>query len=377
MPEAIKGAKLKNRGEGITMQKGNLVATAWKDKKIVNYLSTNCDPTQSRIAQRRQKDGTRRDVPVPIVSDLYNKFMFGVDLADQKWMQYSTCRKAKKWYKYLFWFCFDLGVVNSLICMQESLNHKLLTKTRKERKRTQLEYRKALTQQMIGNFRGVQKKNGTRYDEIKVGQYVAVAYESEWFAGLVVEKVDENFRLNFMKKNPNRCYVNIILGKITTSDSDDGLEIIEVLQNILQYMKKKLRTLNWSTVEISSNVSLSSSMTLAQCKSQPTAKFSEVRDPQHAFSLLRQVKQKQNELVQVLAERLIASVKEAYIGQPQDVEPMERQIIGFFVDGLLHDKLKIKIMHDNLATLIDTAITMSENEVVKTKMENVDYDSDS
>ncbi|CAC5406113.1 unnamed protein product [Mytilus coruscus] len=158
MPEAIKGAKLKNRGESITMQKGNLVATAWKDKKIVNYLSTNCDPTQSRIVQRRQKDGTRRDVAAPIVSDLYNKFMFGVDLADQKRMQYSTCRKAKKWYKYLFWFCFDLGVVNSLICMQESLKHKLLTKTRKERKRTQLEYRKALAQQMIGNFRGVRKR---------------------------------------------------------------------------------------------------------------------------------------------------------------------------------------------------------------------------
>ncbi|XP_052098912.1 cilia- and flagella-associated protein 251-like [Mytilus californianus] len=37
-------------------------------------------------------------------------------------------------------------------------------------------------------------------DEIKVGQYVAVAYESEWFAGLVVEKVDDTFKINFMKK---------------------------------------------------------------------------------------------------------------------------------------------------------------------------------
>lgn len=77
------------------MQKGNLVATAWKDKKkMVNYVSTNCDPTQQRIVQRRQKDGTRQDVPAPVASELYNKFMFGVDLADQKRMQY--CRKAKK-----------------------------------------------------------------------------------------------------------------------------------------------------------------------------------------------------------------------------------------------------------------------------------------
>jgi hypothetical protein len=46
------------------------------------------------------------NVSAPIVSDLYNKFMFGVDLADQKRMQYSTCRKSKKWYKYLFWVLF-------------------------------------------------------------------------------------------------------------------------------------------------------------------------------------------------------------------------------------------------------------------------------
>lgn len=104
MPEVIKGAELKERGETLTMQKGNLVATAWKDKKVVTYLSTNCDPTLVRTVRRRKKDGTVQDVPAPAVSEYYNKYMFGVDLADQKRMQYSTCRKARKWYKYLFWF---------------------------------------------------------------------------------------------------------------------------------------------------------------------------------------------------------------------------------------------------------------------------------
>jgi hypothetical protein len=37
MPEAIKGVKLKERGDTLTVQKGNLVATAWKDKKVVTY----------------------------------------------------------------------------------------------------------------------------------------------------------------------------------------------------------------------------------------------------------------------------------------------------------------------------------------------------
>ncbi|KAJ8305179.1 hypothetical protein KUTeg_017267 [Tegillarca granosa] len=99
-----------------------------------------------RTVQRRQKDGSLNDLPAPSVSELYNKCMFGVDIADQKRMQYSTCRKAKKWHKYLFWFCFDIAVVNSLVCIQESPNHKLYTKRGKERKSSQMEYRRALAQ---------------------------------------------------------------------------------------------------------------------------------------------------------------------------------------------------------------------------------------
>ncbi|KAJ8316270.1 hypothetical protein KUTeg_006284 [Tegillarca granosa] len=74
--------------------------------------------------QRRLKNGSVKDLPATSVSEFYNKYMFGVDIADQKEMQYSTYRKAKKWYKYWFWFCFDMAVVKSLVCMQESPNHK-------------------------------------------------------------------------------------------------------------------------------------------------------------------------------------------------------------------------------------------------------------
>jgi hypothetical protein len=158
MPETLKNAKLKNRGELITMQKGNLCAWVWKDKKNVFYLSTNCDPTTANTVRRRQKDGTLKDVPCPSVATAYNKFMFGVDRADQIRMQYSTCRKALKWWKYLFWFCFDLALVNSYICMKESPNHKLLSKSGKEKVRTQLSFRMALGQQLIGTYRGSRKR---------------------------------------------------------------------------------------------------------------------------------------------------------------------------------------------------------------------------
>lgn len=116
MPAALKNKKLKNRGESITLTKGNMTAIAWKDKKPVFYLTTFEDSTQTSIVKRRQKDGTQKEYSVPKVAENYSKFMFGVDLADQKRMAYSTCRKAKKWWKYLFWFCFGVALVNSFIC---------------------------------------------------------------------------------------------------------------------------------------------------------------------------------------------------------------------------------------------------------------------
>ncbi|KAJ8316476.1 hypothetical protein KUTeg_006490 [Tegillarca granosa] len=97
MPEAIR-----SKSESLTMQKENLTGTALKDKKSVTYLSTCSDPKMVRTIQRRQKDASVKDIPATSVSELYNKYMFVVDIADQKRMQYSTCRKAKKWYKYLF-----------------------------------------------------------------------------------------------------------------------------------------------------------------------------------------------------------------------------------------------------------------------------------
>lgn len=95
----MKGIKLKNL-DSLLMQKKELCAAAWKDKKVF-YLSTNCNPSETINVQRKQKDGTIKDVPSPIIGQMYNKYMFGVDRADQLRMNYSTCRKALKEVKLL------------------------------------------------------------------------------------------------------------------------------------------------------------------------------------------------------------------------------------------------------------------------------------
>ena len=58
-PNALKHVQLSQRGEYQAMQRNELVATVWRDKKDVVTLSTQSNPTTDHQVLRRQKDGTR------------------------------------------------------------------------------------------------------------------------------------------------------------------------------------------------------------------------------------------------------------------------------------------------------------------------------
>ena len=88
-----------------------------------------------------------------------------------------------------------------------------------------------------------------------------------------------------------------------------------------------------------------------QLKAELTSRFAEISDPQHAFVLLRKIKQKPEENVQLYAERLLSLAEEAFTGQNGGVAAIERQLVGFFVEGLVHVYLKMKVMRENPATL--------------------------
>lgn len=104
MLEEIKSCKLKNHDEHKILQKNELVATAWR--------SINSDPNEHISILSKQKDGTMKDVPCPVI---------GVDRADQLRMQYSICCKSKKWCRYLLWFLVDLADVNDSIYLDGAL----------------------------------------------------------------------------------------------------------------------------------------------------------------------------------------------------------------------------------------------------------------
>ena len=94
-------------------------------------------------------------------------------------------------------------------------------------------------------------------------------------------------------------------------------------------------------------------------KSELATRFAEVSDKTHAFSLLQKAKQKRDESVPVFAERILSLAVQAY--ETIDAPEVQRQLINFFVDGLHHDYVRIKIMREDPSNF-QTAVTIGMNE---------------
>lgn len=71
------------RGESLTLQKGPVTASAWRDNKVFIVMSTCHQPSESGSVLRRQRDGTRVSLPCPAAITSYNNYMGGVDQGDQ------------------------------------------------------------------------------------------------------------------------------------------------------------------------------------------------------------------------------------------------------------------------------------------------------
>ena len=103
------------RGDSKVVQKGSLVGSAWRDNKVITVLSTNSQPDVPGTVLRRQKDGSKVTVDCPQSIIHYNKYMGGVDRGDQLHGYYSCRTRSWKFYKYIFYFLFDVAVTNAYI----------------------------------------------------------------------------------------------------------------------------------------------------------------------------------------------------------------------------------------------------------------------
>ena len=113
-----------------------------EDTKYV-LLMSNCHEPAEATTIRKQKDGTVKEVACPVPITFYNKYMGGVDHADQmivpiafynKYMGgvdyadqmiglYDIDRKSRKWWRKVFFRLLLTAVYNSYIIFCET-NHK-------------------------------------------------------------------------------------------------------------------------------------------------------------------------------------------------------------------------------------------------------------
>ena len=135
-----------HRGDTKIVQKGSLVGSAWRDNKVVTVLSTTSQPDASGTVLRRQKDGSRVTVNCPQSIIHYNKYMGGVDHGDQLRGNYSCRTKSWKFYKYIFYFLFDVAITNAYILYKNFHPHP------SKSLRTIKDFRLQLAQELIGTY---------------------------------------------------------------------------------------------------------------------------------------------------------------------------------------------------------------------------------
>ena len=78
---------------------------------------------------------------------MYNENMGGVDQSNQMRSYYPTGRSSRKWYRYIFWFLFDVVIGNAFVLDKMSA-------TGERRPKMGLEFRDKLAKQLIGDYVG-------------------------------------------------------------------------------------------------------------------------------------------------------------------------------------------------------------------------------
>lgn len=106
-------------------------------------LYSNSQPEHEGIVLRRKRDGSQ--VPVRCLSAVinYKKYMGGVDKGDQ--LHRYDCRiKSRKFYKYIFYFLFDVSITNAYI-LYKNYCPNLVFKNIKD-------FRLELAKELIGDY---------------------------------------------------------------------------------------------------------------------------------------------------------------------------------------------------------------------------------
>ncbi len=126
-----------------------LLACIWKDRRMINFLSTMHKAEGSTTVPRTVVlDGqvTREDVSCPPLLPDYQTYMRGVDRGDQLIGYYSVARRSKKWWKRVFSYVVEVAALNGYIIYKSGLS------SSESRRYNYLKYCVSLAEELIGSF---------------------------------------------------------------------------------------------------------------------------------------------------------------------------------------------------------------------------------
>ena len=94
--------------------------------------------------------------------------------------------------------------------------------------------------------------------------------------------------------------------------------------------------------------------------------FGLIVDSEHAHAMLRKIKQKPGETISLFSERIYELSKDAYadcdVEQKLGAKEMaEKQMVNYFVDGLIDISVKLKVLREGCSNLAD-ALAVARNE---------------
>ena len=115
LPPAIKQKIRKGEKKVIKLDR-SLIAIKWHDKRVVTILTTIHGGGNSNVQRRsRHAPGGVETVSKPTAIVEYNKYMGGVDTADQLLSYYGFSHRTVRWWRRAFFFLLDMAVVNSYV----------------------------------------------------------------------------------------------------------------------------------------------------------------------------------------------------------------------------------------------------------------------
>lgn len=106
-PKEVMSANLK-RGENKSMFCNGVHVGKWRDKRNVQYISTEFGSEMGIFKNKRNQESEK---PSAIIG--YNAFMSGIDRQDQMMAYYPCSRKTIRWYKKLFMHVLQMSMINA------------------------------------------------------------------------------------------------------------------------------------------------------------------------------------------------------------------------------------------------------------------------